>query len=387
MVKRVLIAEDSLTQGEELKWLLARHGFSPELVTNGRDALEKLSRENFDLLLSDILMPDLSGYDLCRAVKEREKEKNIPVILLTSLSDAADIMEGLACRADSFITKPYEPSYLIECVKKFTAGASRFVDGGPAVKLSMNFKGKLYVCDIDGQQLINFLLSTYEAFAQSQTQQQETLRREKDREREAARARVEQKLAQQELELVRASKLSALGELATGIAHEILNPLTVIVARSEQFRLKAHASLPANEITSYAEQIESMGRRIGKIVGALRSLSRDSAEDPFELTLVGKMVDNSLELVKEKFKHGNVELRLRQFPSSLAIECRAVEIEQVLLNIINNAHDAVEKLAEKWVAVEVKDMGEAIQIGVTDSGRGISEDVLVKLFQKFFTTK
>lgn len=90
---------------------------------------------------------------------------------------------------------------------------------------------------------------------------------------------------------------------------------------------------------------------------------------------------------RERFKHHGIELSLESTTSEFAVECRPTQISQAILNLLNNAFDAVENLAEKWVRVSVKDMGVALTVAVTDSGKGIPKNIRNKILQPFFTTK
>ena len=109
----ILIAEDSPTQAEKLRYLLEEDGYSVIAVSNGRQALAEAHRRKPTLIVSDVVMPEMDGYALCREIKRTEELKNIPVVLLTSLSDIRDIMKGLECGADNFIRKPYDNEYLL----------------------------------------------------------------------------------------------------------------------------------------------------------------------------------------------------------------------------------------------------------------------------------
>ena len=114
---RILIAEDSPTQAEKLRFLLERHQYSVTVAKNGTEALRLLEECMQALVITDIVMPEMNGFQLCRQIKADERTSAIPVILLTSLSDPEDVLEGLACGADSFITKPYSEDYLISHVQ------------------------------------------------------------------------------------------------------------------------------------------------------------------------------------------------------------------------------------------------------------------------------
>ncbi len=109
----ILIAEDSRTQADQLGFLLEEHGFEVTIAANGKQALRAAQANKPDLIISDIVMPEMDGYELCKAIKSDEKLQDIPVILVTTLSDSQDVIRGLECGADNFIRKPYDERYLL----------------------------------------------------------------------------------------------------------------------------------------------------------------------------------------------------------------------------------------------------------------------------------
>ena len=103
----ILIAEDSRTQAEQLRFLLEQHGYPVRVTADGKQALQAARAQKPALLISDIMMPEMNGYELCKAMKSDDALKDVPVILVTGLSDPQDVIRGLECGADNFILKPY----------------------------------------------------------------------------------------------------------------------------------------------------------------------------------------------------------------------------------------------------------------------------------------
>lgn len=194
------------------------------------------------------------------------------------------------------------------------------------------------------------------------------------------------KLAQEQL--VNSSKFAALGEMAAGVAHEINTPLGTIKLRANQLvRLSAKNSVTAEQVHSMAGVIEATADRIGKIVQGLRLFSRNADADPVQQVSVKEIIDDTLNLCGEKFKEAGIDLRIHAISDNTFIDCRAAQISQVLVNLLNNAKDAVENLSEKWIAITFLVAPDSISIHVTDSGTGLPLEVEQKLFQPFFTTK
>lgn len=187
---------------------------------------------------------------------------------------------------------------------------------------------------------------------------------------------------------VQNAKLASLGEMASGIAHEINNPLAVIHTRSLHLkRLIDRNQYDPEVFKENLSKINSTVDRIAKIIRGLKSFSRNAESDAFIPTSLKTIVENSLELCSEKFRHQLVLLKVDPIPD-ITIDCRESQLVQVLLNLLTNAYDAVEKNEERWVhlSFKVKSLN-AVAIIVTDSGHGIPEEVAQNIMQPFYTTK
>lgn len=200
----------------------------------------------------------------------------------------------------------------------------------------------------------------------------------------------QQKILEQQQSLVATSKMSALGEMAGGVAHEINTPLTVISMRIE-FMEEALISGKTETIDFMKSivAIKQTTQRIAKIVQGLRSFARDGSQAPMTSTLVSQLIDDTLSFCNQKFSsHGVVIEVIRNADfEKLEIECRTIELSQVLLNLLNNAYDAIENCSEKWIQIGVCENNDNVEISVTDAGTGLPKEIQDKLMQPFFTTK
>ena len=113
----ILIAEDSHTQAMHLKRILQKKGYRVSVTHNGEEALASIKKTIPTIVVSDVVMPEIDGFELCRQIKSEDKYKDTPVILLTTLSEPEDIIKGLECGADHFITKPYEEDFLLSHIQ------------------------------------------------------------------------------------------------------------------------------------------------------------------------------------------------------------------------------------------------------------------------------
>lgn len=188
-------------------------------------------------------------------------------------------------------------------------------------------------------------------------------------------------------QLIQSAKMSSLGEMAGGIAHEINNPLAIIYGRAGLMKKRVVAgNLNAELLQTDLVKIEDTARRITKIIKGLRSFSRNSEGDPMERARIKAVIEDVLELCREKLRNASIDLRL-DCRVDFHIECRPSQIVQILMNLILNSYDAVEALDEKWIEIVVLSTGSSAVVKVVDSGRGISPHVLPKMMQPFFTTK
>ena len=167
--RMILIAEDSPTQAENLRYFLEQHGYQVVAAKNGREALEMMARHKPNLLISDIVMPEMDGYELCQFIRSDPNLKDLPVIFLTVLSDPADIMKSLECGADGFIVKPFKEEPLLERIRLMSASQDLRKREKPE-PVEVAFHGKKYWVNADRLQIMNLLLSTYEAAVEKNSQ-------------------------------------------------------------------------------------------------------------------------------------------------------------------------------------------------------------------------
>src|SRR3990172_2840378 len=158
----ILIVEDSPTQAAKLKFFLEQHGYQVSVANNGKEAIASMSKRKPTIAISDIIMPEMDGYELCRQIKADENLKDIPVILLTSLSDPEDIVRSLECGADNFITKPYEEKYLLSRINYIIANRELRKSEKLEIGIEILFAGQKYFINSERRQILDLLLSTYE---------------------------------------------------------------------------------------------------------------------------------------------------------------------------------------------------------------------------------
>ncbi len=198
----------------------------------------------------------------------------------------------------------------------------------------------------------------------------------------------EREIALQRQALVNSSRLASLGEMAGGIAHEINNPLAIIMGTAGQLKLHMKRQNVQDEIMdSGLSRIEDTVKRISSIIKGLKSFSRDTSDEEFKKTSVSSIISDTLDLITEKLKNNNIDIQCKiQFDA--LISCQAIQISQVLMNLLTNAFYAVGEVEEKWIVIETAQGSDGyVDLKVTDSGTGIDPDLQSKIMEPFYTTK
>jgi PAS domain S-box-containing protein len=204
------------------------------------------------------------------------------------------------------------------------------------------------------------------------------------------RKRMEAQIEANKEQLVTSARLSALGMMAGGIAHEINNPLGIIHALASDLIdvVKEEGAAPPAMVARNSARIRETSDRIARIIKSLRQISREGKDDKLQPAPIGRILEETLEVCRARFKANAVKLLLPEHIPELSVHCREVQIAQVLLNLLQNAFDAVVgQKDERWVRVEVATQEDSVVISITDSGPGIPPELRPRIMEPFFTTK
>jgi signal transduction histidine kinase len=183
------------------------------------------------------------------------------------------------------------------------------------------------------------------------------------------------------------AKLALMGEMTAGIAHEINNPLALLVMKMTMISaMNEKGTLTKERITADISKMQSTADRIVKIIKGLKSLSRNDEADPFAQISIKKIIEDSLIFCTDRLVERGIELKLVNNLEDM-VSCREVQLSQVIINLVNNASDAIIELPEKWVEIEVSKMDNRLTVTITDSGKGIPPEIAKKLMTAFFSTK
>ncbi|HEX4266469.1 MAG TPA: response regulator [Steroidobacteraceae bacterium] len=405
----ILIAEDSATQLQRLQFILERHKYRVTATANGRLALEAAQRRRPALIVSDVVMPEMNGYDLCRRVKEDPGLSGVPVILVTTLSDPQDVIRGLECRADNFILKPYEAEQLLRRIQFVLVNSEMRRNDQPGMGLEIVFGGQKHFITADRLQILNLLLSTYEAAMERNEElsaTRDTLRRTnlkledltRDLEsRVLARTRElessNQALRQAQQALIQQERLRALGQMASGIAHDINNAISPIALYTESMLEKETGLSP--EGRSRLVTIQRAIDDVAQTVGRMREFYRPQELKPrFANLNLNALVQQVIDLTRARWsdqpQRSGIIIELK---AELAAELPEIlgadnEIRDAITNLIFNAVDA----SPKGGVIVVRSGASAgepqrVLLEVTDSGVGMDEETRRRCLEPFFTTK
>ena len=381
----ILIVEDSATQALRLQLTLEKNGFAVTAARDGRAALDALAQHRPALVISDIQMPVMDGYELCRRLKADPALRDVPLILLTSLSAPQDIIRGLECGADNFVMKPYDDDFLLARIRTVLAndGLGPAPDGAP---IPIHFAGERYEIAAGRRQILHLLLSTYETAVRTNT--------------DLIKAHEELKAAQ--ALIIEAEKLRTVARLAAGVAHEVRNPLAIL-----EMGIDYLSSQPIDEAgQAIFEEMKEAVKRAGSVISGLME---ENSPDKLGLreASFNTLLEAALDALRDDLARQRIEVVRRFAPGLPEPRVDAARISQLFSNLLANAVQAMPDggtltVATGLTTVEASETafdpgsraggqfheGErVIYIEITDTGAGIPPEHLDKLFEPFFSTK
>ena len=408
----ILIVEDSPTQSVHLQHLLEQNNFKVEACQNGQKALMWLKGHSPSLIISDIMMPEMNGFELCEKVKDNPDIADIPVILLTSLTDPDEIIEGLSCGADYFITKPYNNEYLLSSIHKIILEKLNRAPQDELNDIEINYKGSKKKIRTGHEKIIKLLLNIYQGAIHQNNElintrdemsslnerleelvEERTKDLKKSEEKiRAFNAELEQKIEERTAELDAANK--AKSEFLANMSHEIRTPMNAILGYAELLG----SMLEEKTHRDYLESIKSSGRSLLTLINDILDLSKIEA---------GRL-ELQLEYVNSKSFFAEFErifsLKVSQkglkfildissgTPDGLYVD--EVRLRQIILNLIGNAVKFTDSgsitlkvfTTNPQISVYSNDKVEEyidLVIEVSDTGIGISEEVQKQIFNPF----
>jgi putative nucleotidyltransferase with HDIG domain len=393
--KNILIVEDSKLQAEALAKTLSTKGYTVTAAKDGLEGLYILMDLRPDLIISDIWMPSMNGYEFCRTLKDDARLKNIPVILLTSLSDAGNIAQGLVAGADYYLTKPYNESLLLSTVDSILSNPEMYTGGTEKSIFEIKTKDKTVKASINPQHILNFLFSTHESLQyenQSLIKAKDDLRTLNNN----LEARVKEKTHSLEMEIEERKRAQETIQRALGGTVAALS--TVVEMRDpytagHQLRVSRLGCAIAVELGLSEKRTEGMQvmgflHDIGKIIVPAEILSKPS-----------KLTDYEFRFIKEHSKAGYDILKGVEFPWPVATAVAqhherlngsgypsGLAGDQIILEAkILAVADVVESMASHRPYRPALGIGKALEEVVQNKGILYDPDVVessLKLFQE-----
>ena len=395
--RRILVVEDSRTQGEHIRLILEEAGYEVELAANGREGVDKARTFHPDLILSDVVMPGMDGFAFCQVVKSDPGLRRIRFALLTNQRTPGDILRGLELGADNFIPKPFEDESLLARVARILENAERRRQGGLEMEVTVRVAGREIVVNADKEQMIELLFATSEELSETNLNLEQVRLELEEHARELER-RVEERtgeLRAAEERLFLSQKLEAIGRLAGGVAHDFNNILGVITGYGELAQRQLGPEHPAGP---RVDQMMKAAERAASLTRQLLAFSRNQVMQPKLLDLNDLVAD--VEKMLGRLIGEDVDLVVHPAPGLGTVRADPGQIEQIILNLAVNARDAMPKGGSLTLETANVDLdedycaahppmkpGRYVMLAVSDTGVGMDEETQHRVFEPFFTTK
>jgi signal transduction histidine kinase len=371
---RILVVEDSATQARLLRLILEDEGFTVNVAGDGPAALTQLAAAPFDLVVSDVLMPGLTGFELCRTIKADPALRAVPVVLVTTLRDPLEIVQALECGADSFIRKPYEPDVLVVRLRTLLAQRAllpkdvaparlRRKEDHPSFRVEAVFNGKTVSVPGNCDQILRLLLGTFEDVVRANT-----LLLEREAELSVAKKDLEEAARMKDI-------------FFATLSHELRTPLTAIVGWVHI--LKEGQTDPAI-IERAVETIERNLSVQNTLIADLLDVSRIvSGKLDLEMTALDlpSLVRASVDSAQPTATANGIAMEVAVAPISAPISGDPARLQQVVTNLLTNSLKFTPR-GGRVVVQLAQDKTNAV-LTVTDSGSGIRPDALPFVFQRF----
>ncbi len=365
----ILIAEDSPTQAQHLRYILEQQGYQVTAAANGRLALEAARRRKPTLIISDVVMPEMDGYELCRNIKSDSSLADTPLILVTTLSDPQDVISGLECRADNFILKPYDERHLLSRVRFILANQEVRRGEHSGMGVEIFFNDRKHFITADRLQILNLLLSTYDAAIQRNKELSLTQEDLKQLNARLKSANKDLEAANKELEA-----------FSYSVSHDLRAPLRAIDGFSD-IVIQRFASQMPSEAQRLLNVVSTSSKRMGQLIDDLLGFShlgrQPLSQQPVKISdLVHDIVD---ELRKEQSDR-HVEVGVGNLPDCVG---DPPLIRQALVNLLSNAFKYTRKKEKPTIEVNHRQSEGKTVYFVRDNGAGFDMEYAGKLFGVF----
>ena len=322
---KILVIDDQIDNVELARINLEMEGFAFESASNGKEGLEKSLSYRPDVIVLDVMMPVMDGWEACRLLKKDERTKNIPVLMLTAKAGVEDIVRGLDAGATEYLVKPYHVEELLVRVKTLAR-----------------------------------------------------IKKAEDR-LKAINADLERQVKERTKQLLMAARFEVLGKLAGGITHDLNNMLNIINGINQ-------LCLSINDIDEIREQLETQARGINLMTNFSMNLKRLAGRQQTEkkFILPSIIIKNTLNILETRLKTSSIFVETN-CPENIHIFGDESQYSQICINLLLNSIDAIGKNGK--IEILLSQDGDFVLTRIKDNGAGIPPENMNKIFDLLFTTK
>jgi len=385
----ILIVEDSPTQAERLRRLIQSLHYNARVAANGQLALAAIRERKPHLVLSDIVMPEMNGYELCRAIKADPTLRDIPVILVTSLNDPKDIIRGIECGADNFIRKPYAEDYLLNRISHMLMNQKLRKNQNVEIGIALYLGDQKHFINAERQQILDLLISTYEQAVQVNGELQARERQVIELNMRLAHHAAElettnREIALKNLELAEASRMKS--DFIANMSHELRTPLNAIIGFTGALLMKLPGPLTPDQ-DKQLTTIRASARHLLSLINDILDVAKIEAG---KLTLsiepvpCHELIAEVAETLRPLAQQKGLTLDVDIGAAPVMIDTDRRALTQILINLLNNAIKFTETGSVRLALHQRDHDGVPVtEMSVSDSGAGIRQEDQAKLFQAF----
>ena len=339
---KILIIDDNPKNIQVAMNVLSKEGYHLLYAQDGKKGIELAKENDISLILLDILMPQMDGYEVCKELKNYYKTWDIPVIFLTVKDEVEDIVKGFEYGGVDYITKPFSPQILLKRVETHL---------------------KLFLVTNELQEMSDNLA--------------------KEIERQVEETRIKDQI------LFQQAKMASMGEMIANIAHQWRQPLSAISSASSGAKVQHQLGILTNE--EFDEMMDMITQKVHYLSDTIDTFRDYIKENKvIEEVVLQERIDIALNIVKSILNDKSIQLINEvDYSNPVKKEIPKGELSQVIINIINNAKDILveKKVAKPWVKIGTQIKDNQFIIYIEDNGGGIDEKIMPKIFDPYFTTK